>query len=183
MSAGDLKLEGMWQLEAIDSIAVADTSGKQRPFFDIKGSGVRGYDGCNRFFGSLDKPGSISSTRRACPEPVLKLPLNLSDLNAHLQTGCIRGDQLTIPARGSYPSSSYVRQLDANAAPGDAPSDATPEGSKPGAEPAAASANLGSGPDPHKRSGFEKVTNDNKAKLQDAGAQPGAEPGKDCGEG
>ncbi len=184
MSAGDLKLEGTWQLEAIDSVAITDSSGKQTPFFEIKGSGVKGYDGCNRFFGSLDQPGAISSTRRACPDATLTLPLDLNDLHAHLQTGCQSGDQLTIPARGSYPASSYMRKLDASAAPGEEPSETTPEGAKPGGEPTAASASQGgSGPDPHKRPGFEKVMKDNKAKLQDAKLRPGAKPGKDCGEG
>ena len=181
VSADDLELDGTWQLESINSAAVTISSGKEMPFFKIEGSGVKGYDGCNRFFGSLDQPGAISSTRRACPDSTLKLPLDLSDLNAHLQTGCRSGDQLTIPARGNYPSSSYVRLLGASAAPGEAPSDTTLEGSKPGAEPSAASAKAGSGPDPHKRAGFDKVTKENKARLQGAEAQPGAKPGKDCG--
>lgn len=180
MSAGDLKLEGTWQLEAVDSVAVADTSGKQRPFFEIKGSGIKGYDGCNRFFGSLDQPGAISSTRRACPDSILKLPLDLNDLDAHLQTGCQNGDQLTIPARGNYPSSTYARQLGGSAAAGGEPPDTTSEGAEPGAQPSTASAAEGRGPDPHKRPGFDAVTERNKAKLRDAEAKPGAKPGRDC---
>ncbi|MGI9504547.1 MAG: META domain-containing protein, partial [Geminicoccaceae bacterium] len=145
------------------------------PFFEIKGTGIKGFDGCNRFFGSLDKPGAISSTRRACPESTLKLPLDLSDLDAHLQTGCIKGDQFTIPASGRYPSSTYMRQLGASAAPGDEPSSEA----KPGAQPAAAPSE-GVGPDPHKRGGFKAVQDENKAKLREAEARPGTKPGEGC---
>jgi len=160
-SAGDLALEGTWQLEAIDSVVVSDISGEQVPFFEVKGSGIKGYDGCNRFFGSLDKPGAIVSTRRACPDSMLKLPLDLNDLDAHLQTGCLKDDQLTIPADDSYPSSSYRRQFGASAAAGSEPSDALSEDV---------------GPDPHKRAGFEAVENENRAKLREAEAKPGAQP-------
>lgn len=109
-SAGQAGLEGSWRLTSIASSPLESPAADELPFFTIKGMSVEGFDGCNQFFGPLDRPGAIGATRRACPAGTLVLPLDLSDLAAHLRTGRIEGDVLAVPARGPYPASTYVRQ-------------------------------------------------------------------------
>jgi len=109
VSAQELGLEGTWRLKSVDSSPLGLPT-DELPFFAIAGVDVEGFDGCNRFFGSLDRPGAIAATRRACPDAAIVLPLELNDLGAHLRSGRINGDVLTVPARGAYPASTYVRQ-------------------------------------------------------------------------
>jgi heat shock protein HslJ len=110
VSAEELGLEGTWRLRSVGSSPLGSSSTHELPFFTITGVAVEGFDGCNHFFGSLDRPGAIAATRRACPDATIVLPLELNELGAHLRSARINGDVLTVPARGPYPASTYVRQ-------------------------------------------------------------------------
>jgi len=105
-------LEGTWQLKSIDSSPIEAPSTDKLPFFTINGVAINGFDGCNQFSGSIDQSGAISTTRRACPASTLVLPLDLNELDRHLQNAQVDGDVLTVPARGSYPESTYIRQIE-----------------------------------------------------------------------
>lgn len=172
MSGEELVFEGNWQLQSVNSEAVVEASGKPMPFFEIVGTAIRGHDGCNRFFGSLDRPGAIKMTRRACSSDTLKLPLDMNDLDAHLRIGSREGDVLTVPARGTYPASTYVLlQTEA----------------EPGVEPSSPPTDQSGLADPHKRADFEAVQERNRAKIIDAkpspsGAHQGHAPSKSVSE-
>ena len=109
---GEIKaaeLHGTWRLAEIDSKPVASTADTALPSFTVKDQSIEGFDGCNTFSGRLDRPGSITSTRRGCPEGAVKLPLDLRDPLAQLKEGRIESDTLRLPARGPMPASVFKR--------------------------------------------------------------------------
>jgi heat shock protein HslJ len=105
--AGDL--QGTWKLVEINSRPVRPATTGALPVFTIKSQSIEGFDGCNDFSGRLDQPGSITATRRGCPERTLMLPLDLSDPMSHLRAGRIDKRKLMLPARGNMPGSVYER--------------------------------------------------------------------------
>ncbi|MGH1477693.1 MAG: META domain-containing protein [Geminicoccales bacterium] len=109
-AAQEATVEGTWQLETVDSVHVDAVSEDNLPSFTIAGSTIEGFDGCNSFFGPIDRPGEISATRRACPATTLTLPMDLNALDTHFSIAEIDGDILSIPAQGNYPASTYRRR-------------------------------------------------------------------------
>lgn len=107
VKAGDL--QGTWTLAEINSKPVASTTDTPLPSFTIKDQSIDGFDGCNTFSGRLDRPGSISSTRRGCPDDAVKLPLDLTDPMRHLKDGRVEKDRLILPARDPMPASVFSR--------------------------------------------------------------------------
>jgi hypothetical protein len=69
-------LEGRWILEAAGDMKVTRNPAI---FFQIEGQKIVGYDGCNFSGGTLDRPGTIRRSERACPPETIVLPLDLSD--------------------------------------------------------------------------------------------------------
>lgn len=110
--AGPLKpseLQGSWTLVEVNSQPVTSRTPDALPNFTIKNESIEGFDGCNSFSGRLDRPGSITSTRRGCAGDVVKLPLDLADPLAHLKEGRIEKDTLILPARQDMPASVFKR--------------------------------------------------------------------------
>lgn len=101
------RIAGSWRLESIDGRAV-EASGAV-PSFTIEGRTISGYDGCNRFGGSLDAPEAMIVGQRACAGDHLALPLDLADPLADLAAAELEGDRLVLPARGSRPAATFVR--------------------------------------------------------------------------
>jgi len=56
------QLQGRWSLIETGG----NSSDGQGIFFEIDGDNIAGYDGCNRFSGTLSEPARIRSTERAC---------------------------------------------------------------------------------------------------------------------
>jgi heat shock protein HslJ len=102
-------LQGSWRLVEINSQPVPPTSEHQLPVFTIKNQSIEGFDGCNSFWGRLDQPDSITSTRMGCVEGFLKLPLDLTNPLSHLKTGRIDNEILTLPKRKEIPPSVFER--------------------------------------------------------------------------
>ena len=107
LTASDL--QGSWQLVAINSQPVRPAAVDALPVFTIKDQSIEGFDGCNSFWGRLDQPGSIVSTRRGCLDGSLKLPLDLTDPMAHLKAGRIDTGRLILPKRAAIPESVFKR--------------------------------------------------------------------------
>ena len=102
-------IDGTWTLIEIDTRPVSATPAQPAPSFTVKGQDISGFDGCNMFQGRLDKPGSITSTRRGCPDGIVRLPLDLADPMAHLAAARMEGKRLWLPARNSLPASVLMR--------------------------------------------------------------------------
>lgn len=102
-------LQGTWRLAEVNAKPVASSSPAALPSFTVKDQSIDGFDGCNSFSGRLDQPGSIASTRRGCPDNVLKLPLDLSDPMRQIKEGRIEKDRLILPARDPQPASVFSR--------------------------------------------------------------------------
>lgn len=112
MSADELNLDGRWRLlNAGSGAAPIRADDANAPVFTVNGRTILGFDGCNRFFASLIKPGVVRKSRKRCSGETLMLPLDFDDVNAHLQSGRIEGDILTLPERGIHPPSTYKRIL------------------------------------------------------------------------
>ena len=107
-------LDGTWILQSINSVPVQATAEQTLPFFKIDGDSIEGYDGCNQFFGPIDEPGAVSSTRMACPDVTDMLPLDLNNVGEHLSASRINGETLALPAYGDHAASVYVRATEAN---------------------------------------------------------------------
>jgi heat shock protein HslJ len=102
-------LQGSWKLVEINSQPVRPVAADALPMFTIKDQWIEGFDGCNSFWGRLDQPGSIASTRRGCLDGSLKLGLDLTDPMSHLQAGRIDMEKLILPARAEMPESVFKR--------------------------------------------------------------------------
>jgi hypothetical protein len=89
-SAEIADLQGRWTLVAISGAPTSSSS----PFvhFEIKGTAISGFDGCNSFAGSLDKPDAIIATQRAC---AASPPFDLSDLVRNMQLATLVAERLT----------------------------------------------------------------------------------------
>jgi heat shock protein HslJ len=107
LTASDL--QGSWKLVEIASQPVQPAAVNALPVFTIKDQSIEGFDGCNSFWGRLDQPGSIASTRRGCLEGSLKLPLDLTDPMSHLKAGRIDKGRLILPEREEIPESIFER--------------------------------------------------------------------------
>jgi heat shock protein HslJ len=107
LTASDLN--GKWEVVEIKSQPVRFTAVNALPIFTIKDQSIEGFDGCNNFWGRLDQPGSIVSTRRGCLDGSLKLPLDLTDPMSHLKAGRIDKGSLILPERGEIPDSVFKR--------------------------------------------------------------------------
>lgn len=57
-----VQLQGRWSLIEPGG----DSSKVPGVYFEIDGDGIAGYDGCNRFSGTLSEPARVRSTERAC---------------------------------------------------------------------------------------------------------------------
>lgn len=108
MATENTNISGSWRLMSIagHSMSASDNV----PQFTIDGSTISGFDGCNQFGGNLNDPQSMRLGQRACAGDYVKLPLDLSDPKAHLDSGSLQGDSLTLPARAGLPSSVFVRE-------------------------------------------------------------------------
>ena len=102
-------LQGSWKLVEINSQSVRPAAVHALPVFTIKEQAIEGFDGCNSFWGRLDQPGSMTATRRGCPDGSLKLPLDLTDPMSHLKAGRIDKGRLILPAREDIPASVFER--------------------------------------------------------------------------
>lgn len=107
LTASDLN--GSWELVEIKSQLVRPTAVNALPVLTIKDQSIEGFDGCNSFWGRLDQPGSIASTRRGCLNGNPKLPLDLTDPMSHLTAGRIDKGRLILPAQGDFPESVFER--------------------------------------------------------------------------
>jgi heat shock protein HslJ len=108
VNAMDLgELQGRWVLEAIDGQEVA--SGGAEIYFQITEQSMSGYDGCNRFGGSITDPSTMRKTQRACPPETTLLPLNLSDPAPQLSRATVRGGKLFLPLRDGTGEAQFRR--------------------------------------------------------------------------
>jgi heat shock protein HslJ len=105
MDLGELK--GRWVLEAIDGKDIA--SGGAEIYFQITEQSISGYDGCNRFGGSITDPSAMRKTQRACPPETTLLPLNLSDPAPQLSRATMRGGKLFLPLRDGTGEAQFRR--------------------------------------------------------------------------
>jgi hypothetical protein len=102
-------LNGTWELAEIQSRPVQRNGTSPLPTFTIKEQTIEGFDGCNKFWGRLDKPGGIASTRMGCLDETIKLPLDLTDPKSHLEAGRIERERLVLPAHAGMPASVFQR--------------------------------------------------------------------------
>jgi heat shock protein HslJ len=107
LTASDL--QGSWKLVEIQSQPVQPAAVNALPMFTVKDQSIEGFDGCNNFWGRLDQPGSIASTRRGCPDGSLKLPLDLTDPMSHLKASRVDKGRLILPERAEIPESVFER--------------------------------------------------------------------------
>lgn len=89
------RVQGRWALVSTNGKAAAGAVA----FFEISGRHISGFDGCNSFGGSLDRPDLIRKTERDCPgmDP---FPLDLADPLGQLSAANLEGDTLSLPVRG-----------------------------------------------------------------------------------
>jgi len=110
-AAGDAmdmsKLQGRWVLESISGQPVS--SGDEL-YFEIEGMTITGFDGCNKFGGSLDAPERMRMTQRGCVSDTPRLPLELSDPRPQLEAAKVTGEELTLPLPGGTGDAVFSRR-------------------------------------------------------------------------
>lgn len=111
--AGELtvnELQGSWKLVETNAKPVSSSETGSPPKFSISEQAITGFDGCNQFWGQLDRPGSIAKTRMACPDAKLSLPLEFSDIMQQFKAGKIDKGRLVLPVWKSFPESVYEKE-------------------------------------------------------------------------
>jgi hypothetical protein len=90
-SAEIADLQGRWTLVAISG----GPTGSSFPsvHFEIKSMAISGFDGCNNFAGSLDKPDEIITTQRECAAGA---PFDVSDLVRNMRLATLVAGRLTV---------------------------------------------------------------------------------------
>jgi heat shock protein HslJ len=88
-------LKGRWVLEMVNGRNVAPDRGEI--YFEITDQTITGYDGCNRFGGSIAQLSRIQRGQRGCPPDAILLPLDFSNLESQLGRASVRGDRLSLP--------------------------------------------------------------------------------------
>jgi heat shock protein HslJ len=90
-SAEIADLQGRWTLVAISGAPTG--SSPPSVHFEVKGTAISGFDGCNSFAGSLDKPDAIIATQRACAAGA---PFDVSDLVRNMRLATLVAGRLTV---------------------------------------------------------------------------------------
>ena len=109
-SAADVsipELQGKWVLQSINDRAIPS---EPVIFFKIEGMTISGFDGCNSFGGPLDAPDELRITQRACPSDGPRLPLQLSNPRAQLESSRLDGDTLELDAGDEGGTAKFQRQ-------------------------------------------------------------------------
>lgn len=101
------ELQGKWVLESIGGRPV-DT--EREVYFELTDRTLTGFDGCNRFGGSLDRPEAFRRTQRACPEDAVSLPLDLTDPLPQLESSKLAGETLELVLSGDRGTALLRRQ-------------------------------------------------------------------------
>lgn len=91
-SAEIADIQGRWTLVAISGAPTGSSSPSVH--FEIKGTAISGFDGCNSFAGSLDKPDAIIATQRACAAG--GPPFDVSDLVRNMRLATLVAGRLTV---------------------------------------------------------------------------------------
>jgi META domain-containing protein len=89
------ELKGRWVLETVDGKSVAPEKGEI--YFQVTEQTITGYDGCNRFGGSVTQPSQAQRGQRGCPPDTKPLPLDFSNLLPQLSRATVSGDKLSVP--------------------------------------------------------------------------------------
>ncbi len=84
------EMQGRWTLATISGLPSVSLPPVH---FEIKGTQIIGFDGCNSFAGSLDKPDAIIATQRGCPTGN---PFDVSDLVRDLRLATVVSGRLTV---------------------------------------------------------------------------------------
>lgn len=92
---GPASLQGRWSLVSVNGKTIPGLPA----YFEIDGRRISGFDGCNSFGGSLDRPAMIRRGERDCPgrEP---FPLGLDDPQQQLDRARVDADVMTLPMTG-----------------------------------------------------------------------------------
>ena len=101
------ELQGKWILESIDGNAIEP---KPAIYFEIDGLKISGFDGCNRFGGSLDAPNELQIGQRGCPSDSPRLPLQLTDPRVQLRSSRLEDDTLELVLVGEAGKAKFRRQ-------------------------------------------------------------------------
>jgi hypothetical protein len=90
-SAEIADLQGRWTLVAISGAPTGNLTPSVH--FEIKSTAISGFDGCNSFAGSLDKPDAIIATQRECAAGA---PFDVSDLVRNMRLATLVAGRLTV---------------------------------------------------------------------------------------
>jgi heat shock protein HslJ len=101
------ELQGRWVLEDIDGKEVP--SGGAEIYFEITAQSITGYDGCNRFGGSITDPSRMRKTQRACSSETTLLQLDSSDLIQQLSRATIIDSKLFVPMKDGTQKAKFKR--------------------------------------------------------------------------
>ena len=100
-------LQGRWTLLSINGVEV---DADQNAWFEIKGTLISGFDGCNNFGGDLSSSRPLRQSQRGCANDGPEFPLDLSSPMEHLKTATLNGDELVLPLNGAGETALFIRQ-------------------------------------------------------------------------
>ena len=100
-------LQGRWTLLSINAEEVITD---QDAWFELNGTLIVGFDGCNNFGGDLSSSHPLRQSQRGCEEVTFEFPLDLSRPLEQLKEATLQGDELTLPLTESEGVALFIRQ-------------------------------------------------------------------------
>ena len=100
-------LQGRWTLLSInDKEVVTD----QDVWFELSGTLIVGFDGCNNFGGDLSSSRPLRKSQRGCEEDTFEFPLDFSRPVEQLNKATLDGNELALPLTEIEGVALFIRQ-------------------------------------------------------------------------
>lgn len=100
-------LQGRWTLISINAENVVTD---QDVWFELKGTRIVGFDGCNNFGGDLSSSRPLRKSQRGCEDDSFEFPLDLSRPVEQLNRATLEGDELALPMPEVEGVALFIRQ-------------------------------------------------------------------------
>lgn len=98
-------LQGRWALQTLNGNRI-----ETEIFFEIDGTKITGFDGCNNFGGRVDAPSRLVMSQRACASKKALPLINISEIITQLRSAKVSNSRMTVPLPGGGGEAEFERR-------------------------------------------------------------------------